>query len=135
MGKPARNTEAISLGRGLFALTFVLAGVMHFLLPRAYLKIMPPYLPYPRFLVFLSGVFEILGGLGALLPQPHRRRVGWGMVALLVAIFPANIEIARRGVTWGETYVSPIWGWLRLPFQFLFIRWALAVTQEPKAKG
>jgi uncharacterized membrane protein len=77
----------------LFALFFVLAGVNHFRNPDFYVKIMPPYLPWHLFLVYLSGFFEI--ALGALLLVPRQQRVAaWGLMALLVAVFPANIHMA-----------------------------------------
>ncbi|MES2459416.1 MAG: DoxX family protein [Armatimonadota bacterium] len=118
--------------RGLLALTFVAAGAMHFISPRAYASVMPPYLPNHRELVAISGACEIAGGVGVLLPQPVRRWAGWGLVALLVAVFPANVEIARRGAAFGETQIAPIWGWIRLPFQALFIAWALFTTEPPR---
>lgn len=102
---------------------------MHFVSPRAYESVMPPYLPNPKELVAISGACEIVGGIGVLLPQPVRRWAGWGLVALLIAVFPANIEIARRGATFGETQIAPIWGWLRLPLQPLLIAWALFATK------
>ena len=118
--------------RGLLAAAFVFAGAMHFVHPKSYASVMPPYLPNPRELVAVSGAFEIAGGIGVLLPQPIRRWAGWGLVALLIAVFPANIEIARRGATFGTTQIAPIWGWLRLPFQALFIAWALFATKPPR---
>jgi uncharacterized membrane protein len=118
--------------RGLLSAAFVFAGTMHFVSPRAYESVMPPYLPNHRELVALSGACEIAGGIGVLLPQPIRRWAGWGLVALLIAVFPANIEIARRGATFGETQIAPIWGWLRLPLQPLLIVWALFATKPPK---
>jgi len=126
----AKNQPDITVSRGLLALTFVFAGMMHFVAPRAYAGVMPPYLPYPRELVAVSGVCEIAGGLGVLLPQPMRRWSGWGLIALLIAVFPANIEMARHGATFGRTYIPPAWWILRLPFQALFIAWAWAVTRD-----
>jgi uncharacterized membrane protein len=105
---------------------------MHFVSPRAYASVMPPYLPNHRELVAISGACEIVGGVGVLLPQPVRRWAGWGLVALLIAVFPANIEIARRGATFGDTRISPIWGWVRLPFQALFIGWVLSATKPTR---
>lgn len=121
-----------SILRGLLAVTFVAAGAMHFISPSAYASVMPPYLPNHRELVAISGACEMAGGVGVLLPQPLRRWAGWGLVALLIAVFPANIEIARRGATFGSTQIAPIWGWLRLPFQALLIAWALFATKPPR---
>ena len=121
-----------SILRGLLAVTFVAAGAKHFISPSAYASVMPPYLPNHRELVAISGACEMAGGVGVLLPQPLRRWAGWGLVALLIAVFPANIEIARRGATFGSTQIAPIWGWLRLPFQALLIAWALFATKPPR---
>jgi uncharacterized membrane protein len=64
-----------------------------------------------------------------LLPQACSAMGRLGLVALLIAVFPANIEIARRGATFGDTRISPVWGWVRLPFQALFIGWVLFATK------
>lgn len=74
----------------LFAAFFVLAGVGHFANPNFFLKIMPPYLPWHRELVYLSGGLEILLGLLLLIPR-FQRHAAWGLIALLIAVFPANI--------------------------------------------
>lgn len=102
----------------LLSLGFVAAGVCHFIAPRFYLAIMPPFLPWPLTLIFISGVAEILGGIGVLVP-PLRKLAGWGLIALLIAVFPANLYAAFHGV--GST---PSWIlWARLPFQPVFIAW------------
>jgi uncharacterized membrane protein len=93
---------------------------------------MPPYLPNHRELVAISGACEIAGGVGILLPQPVRRWAGLGLAALLIAVFPANIEIARRGATFGDTRIAPLWGWIRLPFQALFIAGVLFATKPAR---
>ena len=72
---------------------FVGAGAMHFIRPAPYVKIMPPGLPQPLSLVLISGVCEMLGGVGVLVPRV-RRAAGWGLIALLVAVFPANVHMA-----------------------------------------
>lgn len=101
---------------------FVVAGTIHFILPAAYLAIMPPFLPWPAQLVVISGVAEILGGLGVLLPVT-RRLAGYGLIALLIAIFPANIEALRTGMSIGGHSVPPWTLWARLPLQALLIWW------------
>jgi len=104
------------------ALFFVGAGVWHFVRPAFYLKIMPPYLPWHRELVYLSGAFEIAGGLGILVPS-LRRVAGWGLIALLVAVFPANVQmfldvLADQGwTTWTLILL------VRLPLQIPLILW------------
>ena len=127
---PSPKSEPVRVAlRVLLAAAFIAAGAMHFISPRAYVSIMPPYLPNPRELVAISGACEVAGGVGVLLPQPLRRWAGWGLVALLIAVFPANVEIARRGAAFGSTHIAPIWGWVRLPFQALFIVWTLFMTK------
>ncbi len=74
---------------------FLINGVNHFVSTDAYVSTVPTYLAAPLALVYVSGIFEILGGLGVLHPGT-RRLAGWGLIALLIAVFPANIEMARR---------------------------------------
>ena len=112
--------------------SFVVAGANHFLRPGLYLGIMPPYLPAPQTLVYLSGAFEVLGGLGVL-PRATRSFSGWGLVALLVAVFPANLHMALHP----EPFVAkgiPVWAlYARLPFQAVLIAWAYWTTRPDAA--
>jgi len=104
----------------LLAGFFVLAGINHFVMPEFYLRMMPPYLPWPMLLIYLSGLAEILLGLMVLFPRT-RRSAGIGLILLLIAVFPANIQMALHPETFPE--LNP-WGlWLRLPFQVLFVLW------------
>ena len=105
----------------LAVIFFTLAGANHFRDPELYLAMMPPGLPWPEALNYISGVAEILGGLGLVL-KSTRRLAGWGLIALLLAIFPANIYVAMQGQMQGMD-VSPLGLWLRLPFQAVFIAW------------
>jgi uncharacterized membrane protein len=100
------------------AVTFVLAGVLHFVRPAMYEAIMPQELPAHRELVLASGAAEIAGGAG-LLFERTRRPAGWWLIATLVAVFPANVNMALRR----ERYPKiPAWAlWARLPFQLAFI--------------
>jgi uncharacterized membrane protein len=96
------------------------SGVLHLVRPEVYLPMMPPYLPAHLPLVYLSGVFEILGGVGMLLPWT-RRWAGLGVIALLIAVFPANIHIAINDIPVAGHDV-PLWGHLlRLPLQAVMI--------------
>ena len=112
------------VGIFLFASIFVVSGVLHFLYPEPYVRIMPPFLPWPWGLVQISGAAEILGGCGLLL-QRFQRWSGYGLALLLVAVFPANIYMAVAHVPFpgllGESWVQ----WLRLPLQIPLIVWAL----------
>ncbi len=120
--KKRAGFNARALGRVCLALFFVVAGANHFLSPSVYRAIMPPLLPVPALLVQISGVAEILGGLG-LLVRPTRRLAALGLIALLLAVFPANIYGALHGMTL-HGWPVPAWLlWLRLPFQLLFIWW------------
>lgn len=101
--------------RALLALAFVAAGILHFVRPRTYVRIVPDYLPAPELLVSVSGVAEVLGGVGLLLPAT-RRAAGIGLVTLLLAIFPANVEMALHPTRAGMGL--PTWAlWARLPLQ------------------
>ncbi|WP_223653221.1 MauE/DoxX family redox-associated membrane protein [Hymenobacter psoromatis] len=102
------------------ALLFVGAGALHFIQPETFLRIVPPALPAPRLLVLLSGAAEVAGGLGLLLPAT-RRWAAWGLLALLVAVFPANVYM----VGLADALHIPAWVlWARLPLQPLLM-WAV----------
>jgi uncharacterized membrane protein len=122
-------TKAQRVGLVTAALFYVIAGGMHFIRPEPYLRIMPPFLPWPSQLVAISGAFEILGGLG-LLFAPSRRMAAWGLVALLVAVFPANVYMATSPVQTGTSSISPLLRWGRLPLQALLIWWVLWCTRR-----
>ena len=109
---------------------FVLNGVNHFVNTDLYVSIMPLALHSPLALVYSSGIFEILGGLG-LLGGRTRRLAGWGLIALLIAVFPANVEMALRSKEFADI-ASPGMLYARLPFQFVFIAWVyFAALWEP----
>jgi uncharacterized membrane protein len=105
---------------------FVVGGVMHFVKTPMYVGTMPPYLPDPRLLVQISGVCEVLGGLGLVVPGT-RRWAAWGLVALLVAVWPANVQMAldhARGAG------IPAWAlWVRVGLQVPMIAWAWIYTR------
>ncbi len=108
----------------VMAALYVAAGLNHLLRPDVYLPMMPPYLPAHRELVLLSGFAEIVLGVAVLI-RPLRRAAAWGLIALLVAIFPANVHIALHDVPlFGRSEGFGIWNWVRLPFQGLLIAWA-----------
>ena len=115
------------LMKWLLGLLFVLAGVNHFLRPDFYTGIMPPYLPWHRELVFLSGVCEVT--LGVLLVVPRFTPLAaWGLIALLIAVFPANVHMALHPTLYPE--FSPLVLWLRLPLQGVLIAWAYWFTRK-----
>lgn len=109
---------------------YVFAGVNHFRAPEFYVAIMPPYLPWHEALVLLSGVAEILCGIGLLIPRT-RVLAAWATIALLLAVYPANIHVALNDVPMaGRSEGLGIWNWVRLPFQFVLIAWAWWYTRE-----
>lgn len=111
------------MSRFLLAALFLVAGVEHLRNPQPFLDIMPPMLPFPRELVALSGLCEMAGGAGLLLPRT-RKWAAWGLVALLVAVFPANVYAAFAGMHIGD-WNAPKWMlWARLPLQLPLIWWA-----------
>jgi uncharacterized membrane protein len=111
----------------LIGLGFVAAGAFHFVRPALYTRIVPPFLPFPLALVYISGVAEILGGIGVLIPS-LRAWAGLGLIVLLIAVFPANIYMAV-GPEHAGLGVPPIWLWLRLPLQLVLIAWVAWATQ------
>ena len=120
------RTKAIS--KFLLAIFMIAAGIMHFVNPAFFLKIMPPYLPLHKELVLVSGVFEVLLGILLLIPQTSRM-AAWGIVALLIAVFPANIYLFQNQ---DLMPASPVVHLLRLPLQGVFILWAYWHTRPAK---
>jgi uncharacterized membrane protein len=108
---------------------YVAAGSLHFIKPALYLRIMPPYIPWPIAMVWVSGGFEILGGV-ALLSPATRRAAAWGLVALLIAVFPANLYMAMHPAEAGAAGIAPVLRWGRLPLQAVLIWWLLWCTRS-----
>jgi uncharacterized membrane protein len=104
---------------------FLFAGLMHFVKPRPYVAIVPDALPRKREIVFASGVAELAGGAGVLVPAT-RRAAGWWLIATLLAIFPANVNMAVNADRF-RTVPEPLL-WARLPLQWLLIRWVWRVA-------
>ena len=118
--------------RWLLTVFMVGAGANHFISPEPYVAMMPAVLPAPLALVYISGVAEIAGGLGLILPAT-RRLAAWGLVALYVAVFPANLNMALNELPLGTTTV-PTWAlWARLPLQVVLIVWAYWFTRADKS--
>jgi uncharacterized membrane protein len=111
--------------RWLFGLLFMAAGTNHFINPDFYVSIVPPYLPWHLPLVYASGVAEVV--LGTLLLVPRFQAVAaWGLIALLLAVFPANLHMAMNPDSYPELH--PFLLWARLPLQGLIIAWAYWFT-------
>jgi uncharacterized membrane protein len=97
---------------------YISIGISHFTSPIWYVKIVPPYLPYKLELVYISGLFEILFG-GMLFFKKTRFLAGWGLILLLIAVYPANIYLAQTNGAAMNT--TPLIAWGRLPVQFIFV--------------
>lgn len=119
------NREKVSLG--IMAAFYVLAGVNHFINPVFYKKIMPPGLPWHYPLIYMSGVGEIILGV-LLIPQQSRKWAAWGIILLLVAVFPANVQMM---LNFRDQQNPNLWlAILRLPLQLLLIGWAYKFTKK-----
>ncbi|MGF1497758.1 MAG: DoxX family protein [Elainellaceae cyanobacterium] len=120
-----KNKEVL---RGVLAVSMIVAGVLHFVATDPFVRIVPGFLPAPEALVYISGVIEILLGLGLLVPSVSQW-AAWGLVALFIAVYPANINMAVNdihidGVPDGWWFQA-----IRLPFQFVLIAWAYWYTK------
>ena len=115
----------MTLSRGLIAAIFFVSGMLHLIRPAMFVSIVPPWLPSPAALVLISGLCEMAGAVGILLPET-RVAAGWGLIALLVAVFPANIQMllnahsAHSSAIWQASLVA------RLPLQVALIYWIYA---------
>jgi uncharacterized membrane protein len=115
--------KLVLLGLAAF---FINVGVDHFVNPDFYLNIMPPSFPLHAEAVYISGFFEVVGGISLLIPR-LRKIAGWGLVALLIAVYPANIYMAITPQAFPDIPVTLLY--VRLAFQFVFFYWAYSVTR------
>jgi len=115
----------------LLGVFYVVAGVNHFANPDFYRPMMPPYLPAHDLLIWLSGVAEVALGVGMFIPQT-RRWAAWGIIALLIAVVPANIHIAIHDIPiGGGSEGAGALNWVRVAFQAVLILWAWWHTGPP----
>ncbi len=114
------------IGNYLMGVLYVFAGINHFLHSDFYIKMIEGFLPKAALLVQLSGVAEIVLGIGVLIPS-SRRISAWGIILLLIAVFPANINMAMHPADWN---MNPLMLYIRLPIQFLLILWAYYYTKR-----
>ena len=123
-----------SILRWILAVFFIVAGVNHFRTPAIYYAMMPDWVTWPVTANVVAALAEILGGAGLFFPTT-KRLAGWGLIGLLVAVFPANVHVALQGKMPGTDF-SPVILWLRLPFQALFIAavWWTAVKRTSDDK-
>ncbi len=124
-----------AMRRGL-AVGLVFTGVSHFAMPGSFLVYLPDWVPFPELIVYASGLVEI-GGALALFVRQYRPQVGLALAAYFVLIFPGNVYAAVSGAEEGlPGLVDAAWyPWARLPFQALFVWWALRSTVEPAPSG
>lgn len=111
----------VLISRSILAFFFITVGILHFVKPDPFVEIVPEILPARSELVYISGLFEILGGIGILVPR-SRTFAGWGLIALLIAVFPANINMAMKASQFPK--IPELLLWLRLPLQPVLIYWA-----------
>ncbi|MGB3632444.1 MAG: DoxX family membrane protein [Rubrobacteraceae bacterium] len=116
------------MARTLTGLIFVVAGVLHFVSPETYERIMPPYLPLHRELVYLSGAAEIAGGLG-LFFERTRSVAGIGLILLLFAVWPANLQMLLDARAAGKSGTYQALLWARMPLQVLLVYWVWRVSR------
>lgn len=121
------------LTRLIISTFFISVGVHHFVDPTPYLAIMPPYLPAHLALVYISGVFEILGGVGLFL-KTTRAFSAWGLIALLIAVYPANIHMLVNEVYLPDMPKEKWLLWLRMPLQFI-LGWLIYWTNDLSKKA
>ncbi|MBA3882059.1 MAG: DoxX family membrane protein [Chthoniobacterales bacterium] len=119
---PRAPNRAARISRTALALFFAVAGLNHFLEPKPYLAIVPPSLPGPAALVYISGAAEIAGAVGILF-KGTRKLATIGLIALLIAVFPANIYAALHGMQIGGRPIPSALLWARLPLQAVLIAW------------
>ncbi|MEO9887742.1 MAG: hypothetical protein ABJR05_17075 [Balneola sp.] len=118
------NFETISpfLSSIIIGLLFIAIGIYHFVNPTFFVKIVPDYIPNHKAMVFWSGVAEVVGGIGIMIPQT-KTYAGWGLILLLIAVFPANIDMFIKAY---QKHGMTTYTWLtllRLPLQFILIYW------------
>jgi uncharacterized membrane protein len=127
------HSRGYFIGLFLLGLFYIVAGINHFAHPAMYLAIMPPYIPWPLNMVYLTGVAEVMGGIGVLIPDGFvfprtRKAAAWGLVALLICIWPVHINMCLHP---GNYPSVPLWViWLRLPLQIPLIAWAWIYTRD-----
>lgn len=122
--------SSLTFFRSLLALVMIVAGILHFVATDAYVSIMPDYLPLPRELVYLTGILEVLFGLG-LLWHKTRGAAGVCLILLFLAVLPANINMAVHDIQPASFHIPAFLLWARLPFQFVLIYWAWRVSRPP----
>ncbi|ABA20941.1 conserved hypothetical protein [Trichormus variabilis ATCC 29413] len=121
------------LFRGILAVAIIIVGITHFLRPEQYARIVPP--PFPPFTsVYVSGFFEILGGIGLMIPFVSVA-AAWGLISLFIAVFPANIYMTLHNIPIDGIPHNQLLYLARLPFQAVLIAWAYLYTHRSTPEG
>jgi uncharacterized membrane protein len=120
----ARSASGVRVSRSgvILALIFASAGVLHFVTPAFFVRIVPAWVPDAKLAVEWSGVAEIAGAIGLMVPAT-RKAAAWGLIALLVAVFPANVNMLRMAIQADASAITQAVLWARLPLQPLLIWW------------
>jgi len=121
-------TRGLSRRLLLLVAVFLLAGISHFVVPDAFERIVPAWVPVPRLMVYVSGLAELAGAIGLLVPS-LRAYAGFGLIALLIAVFPANIHMLQLARESNASAAYQLILWMRLPLQplLIWLVWQAAV--------
>lgn len=129
-----RVSQRLGLSRRLLLLItlFALAGVTHFVMPEPFMRIVPSWIPHPLAMVYISGVAEIAGAIGLAIPA-LRKPAGIGLILLLFAVFPANINMLQQARADDASLLYQAVLWMRLPLQplLIWLVWTSAVRGRP----
>jgi len=124
------SSRAFKLFLWIYALLYILAGINHFRSTAGYYAIMPNWIPAHQFLIYLSGVLEIIFGIMLLFRQT-RKASGWLIILMLIAFLPAHIYMIQKApFMLGKIEITPLIAWIRIPFQAFFIWWAWIYTRK-----
>lgn len=129
---PHKGTRRKEIFRGILAVAIIIVGITHFIRPEQYARIVPPPFP-PLASVYISGVFEILGGIGLTIPLVSVA-AAWGLISLFIAVFPANIYMTLHNIQVEGIPHSQLLYIARLPLQAVLIAWAYWYTRKPETQ-
>lgn len=128
---PSTAPRLKEIFRAILSVSIIVVGITHFVKPLEYASIVPPQFGDRLAMVYISGFFEILGGIGLVIPFVSVA-AAWGLIALFIAVFPANIYQAIHSIPIEGIPHHPLFYWFRLPFQAVFIAWAWWYTRKPE---
>jgi uncharacterized membrane protein len=128
---PSTPPRLKEIFRAILSVSIIVVGITHFVKPLEYASIVPPQFGDRLAMVYISGFFEILGGIGLVIPFVSVA-AAWGLIALFIAVFPANIYQAIHSIPIEGIPHHPLFYWFRLPFQAVFIAWAWWYTRKPE---